>query len=254
MSVRRIFAAVSMLATLLVLAPNAAPAGAAPPQDPVIVVSGFSTGPLNASGYGTLVDRLRRDGYHVELFVYPDYGVGDIRNHASRLASMVADVKARTGAAKVDLVAHSMGATVSREYLKNQGGTAHVDSLIMLGAANYGTAIANAGAFLTFGTCLGITACPQMALGSSFLNALNDGDDTPGEVRYTSIATRAEWMVLPYHSAFLANDGNIANITIQDQCWFRWPDHLGIIHDSAVYDGVRDALRGEPVRLDCNAR
>jgi triacylglycerol esterase/lipase EstA (alpha/beta hydrolase family) len=254
MSVRRVLVAISVLAALLVLAPAGAHAGAAPPKDPVLVVSGFSTGPDTAGTYNTLMDRLRRDGYDAEQFVYPDHGRGDIRDHAKLLKEKVAAIKARTGAAKVDLIAHSMGSTVSREYLKNQGGTAHVDSLIMLGAANYGTAIANAGTFLTLGTCLGIKACPQMALGSSFMNALNDGDDTPGDVRYTSIATLNEWVVLPYHSAFLANDGNIANITVQHQCWFRWPDHVGLIYDSAVYDGVRDALRGEEVRLDCGAR
>jgi triacylglycerol esterase/lipase EstA (alpha/beta hydrolase family) len=252
MLLRRIFAAVSVLATLLVFAPSG-PASASTAKDPVIVVAGFTTGPLIVPGYWPLIERLEGDGYHVDLLSYPDYGTGDIRTQANRLSALVADVKARTGATKVDLVAHSMGGLVSREYIKNLGGTAHVDSLIMLGTPNYGTSIANIATFLTFGTCIGITACEQMARGSSFLNALNSGDDTPGAVRYTAISTKAEQVVLPYTSVFLANDGNIANITVQNQCWNRWPDHLGLILSGSVYDGVRDALRGETVRMNCLA-
>jgi triacylglycerol esterase/lipase EstA (alpha/beta hydrolase family) len=243
----------SVLATLLVLAPSGSSANAAVAKDPVIVVAGFTTGPLVVPGYWPLIQRLEGDGYHVDLLSYPDYGTGDIRTQAGRLAALVADVKSRTGAAKVDLVAHSMGGLVSREYIKNLGGTTHVDSLIMLGTPNYGTSIANIATFLTFGTCIGITACEQMARGSSFLDALNSGDDTPGAVRYTAISTKAEQVVLPYTSVFLANDGNIANITVQNQCWNRWPDHLGLIVSGTVYDGVRDALRGETVRMNCLA-
>ena len=92
-----------------------------------------------------------------------------------------------------------------------------------------------------------------MAVGSSFLNNLNAGDDTPGNVKYTSIATSVDEVVFPYKNSFLANDGNIANITVQNQCWLRFPGHLGLIIDGAVADGVQDALRHETVRMNCFA-
>ena len=168
----------------------------------------------------SLEARLESAGYDVTLLVYPDYGLGDISDNAQRLANTVNAVKARTGASKVDLVAHSMGGLVSRDYIKNLGGAANVDSLIMLGTPNYGTGLANLGNIIN---CAGVTACQQMAIGSSYLNALNAGDDTIGSVRYTSIATMSDEVVIPYTTAFLANDGNIANITVQNQCWFRWP-------------------------------
>lgn len=255
MLLRRTFMAAALLvtATVVAVASPVSPAGAAPAKDPVIVVAGFTTGPLIEPGYAPFLARLRADGYDAELMSYHDYGIGDIADQSARLRDRVAAVKARTGASKVDLVAHSMGGLVSRYYIKNLGGTSHVDSLIMLGTPNYGTAIANVGTFLGLGNCIGITACQQMAIGSDFLNALNAGDDTPGSVRYTSISTAVEAVVIPYTSAFLANDGNIANIRVQSQCLFRFPGHLGLILDGAVYDGVRDALRNQSVRMNCFA-
>lgn len=253
MSRTRIVATIVAALTLtvgLALAPGSV-ASAAPAKDPVIIVPGFTTGPILEPGYYPLRARLQAAGYDVTLISYPDYGLGDITANAQRLASTVAAVRARTGAAKVDLVAHSMGGLVSRTFVKDLGGSSKVDSLIMLGTPNYGTSVANIATFLTFGSCVGITACQQMASGSGFLSALNAGDDTIGSVRYTSIATALDIVVTPYRNAFLANDGNIANITVQAQCPLRVPGHLTLITDGAVADGVRDALRGESVRMSC---
>jgi len=253
MTVRRLLVVVALIASVLGLATlPASPAGAAA-KDPVVLVPGFTTGPIIDTGYFPLRDRLRSAGYDVTLLTYPDYGLGDIRTNSARLASTVAAVKARTGATKVDIVSHSMGGLVSRYYVKNLGGAANVDSLIMLGTPNYGTNLANIAEFLTFGSCVGITSCEQMARGSGFLNDLNAGDDTIGSVRYTSIATKVDLVVTPFSTSFLANDGNISNVAVQDQCFARVPGHLGLILDGAVADGVKDALAGGPVRMNCFA-
>jgi triacylglycerol esterase/lipase EstA (alpha/beta hydrolase family) len=249
-SLRRLLAACAFLTTLLVLVAVPTPAQAAT-KDPVVVVPGFTTGPIVSVGYLPLVERLRSDGYDVTLLVYPDYGLGDINANAQRLAATVDAVRSRTGAVKVDLVAHSMGGLVSRTYVKNLGGSSRVDSLIMMGTPNYGTNLANVAQFFFGGSCIGITACQQMARGSSFLNALNAGDDTIGNVRYTSIATKVDAIVFPYTTSFLANDGNLTNVAVQDQCWLRNPGHLGLILDGTTFDGVNDALKGNTVSMNC---
>ena len=41
------------------------------------------------------------------------------------------------------------------------------------------------------------------------------------------------------------------NVLIQSQCWLRVVGHVGLILDGTVYSGVVDALRHEPVRLNC---
>lgn len=251
MTLRRLVAACALLATALVTTSPASPAGAQTARDPVVIVTGFTTGPLIEPAYQPLASRLRADGYTVEILSYPDYGTGDIHSQAVRLRDRVAALRARTGAAKVDLVAHSMGGLVSRDYIKTLGGDQYVDSLVMLGTPNYGTGVANVATFLGLGNCLGITACRQMAIGSDYLSALNAGDDTIGDVTYVSIVTTIDELVIPFTSAYLANDGNIQNVNVQAQCPLRWPGHLGLIFDGAVYDGIRDVLRDRPVDMNC---
>lgn len=250
MSIRRIIAALAFLATSVVLVTAAPTPASAAPKDPVVIVPGFTTGPIVSVGYIPLKTRLVAAGYDTTLLVYPDYGLGDIHENAKRLKATVDAVKARTGASKVDLVAHSMGGLVSRDYIKNLNGAGSVDSLTMLGTPNYGTAVANLANIID---CVGITACGQMASGSSYLAALNAGDDTIGNVRYYSIATKIDVVATPYTRSFLANDGNIQNVAVQDQCLFRLPGHLTLITDGAVADGILDVLKGGSVRMNCFA-
>src|SRR5918995_1653571 len=247
---RAVAAPLAAALTLAILAVGGgAPAGAAPARDPVIVVNGLFGG---GSAYEPLVARLRADGYQVWAFELPTLGTQDIRRSAQALDGFADGVRAQTGAAKVDLVGHSEGGLVSRTYVKYYGGAAEVDSLITLGTPNYGTVAANIARVFTLGTCVGITACEQMTIGSSFLADLNAGDDSIGNVVYTNIATVFDELVQPYTNSFLnAADGNITNKSLQSQCWLRVVGHLGLIVDGAVYSGVQDALEKRPISFSC---
>lgn len=244
--------------TALVLASGVGVADATPTRsqavtakDPVIVVNGlFGIGIV----YEPLVARLRADGYQVWDFELPTLGTQDIRVTARALNAFADGVRAQTGAAKVDLIGHSEGGLVSRAYVKYEGGSTEVDSLITLGTPNNGTAAANIIRFFTLGTCVGITACEQMTIGSTFLSSLNAGDDSIGSVQYTNIATVVDELVQPYTSSFMAaGDGNITNRTLQSECWARFPGHLGLIVDGAVYSGVQDALAKRAIDFNCFA-
>ena len=244
--------------TALVLASGVGVADATPARsqavtakDPVIVVNGlFGIGIV----YEPLVARLRADGYQVWDFELPTLGTQDIRVTARALNAFADGVRAQTGAAKVDLIGHSEGGLVSRAYVKYEGGSTEVDSLITLGTPNNGTAAANIIQFFTLGTCVGITACEQMTIGSTFLSSLNAGDDSIGSVQYTNIATVVDELVQPYTSSFMAaGDGNITNRTLQSECWARFPGHLGLIVDGAVYSGVQDALAKRAIDFNCFA-
>ena len=92
---------------------------------------------------------------------------------------------------------------------------------------------------------------PKQCTRASTPASLNAGDDTIGSVRYTAIATKVDEIVFPYSTAFLANDGNIRNVAVQDQCWARLPGHLGLILDGTTFDGVNDALKGNTVSMNC---
>lgn len=216
--------------------------------DPVVIVNG-TFGP--AFFYEPLAKRLRDDDHEAFIFELTKLGTVDIADTARDLAAFVEDVRARTGADKVDLVAHSQGGLVARQYIKNEGGASTVDSLVSLAAPHYGTAIADIAKFFGGGNCLGIVACQQMAQGSDFVNALNEGDDTFGDVRYTNFYTSLDELVRPVENAAL-QDG-ATNVRTQDQCRARPVEHVSLALDGMVYSGIHDALNGDPITLDCFA-
>jgi triacylglycerol lipase len=249
----RSIAAVLAAALALVgaVASGTTPAQAASAKDPVIVVNGlFGVG----FAYDPLVARLRADGYQVWDFELPTLGTQDIHLSAQALNAFADNVRAQAGSAKVDLVGHSEGGLVSRTYVKYYGGANEVDSLVTMGTPNYGTVAANIARLFTLGTCVGITACQQMTIGSGFLANLNAGDDSIGNVAYTNLVTVFDELVQPYTNSYLnAGDGNITNKALQSQCWLRVVGHLGLIIDGAVYSGVQDALEKRPISFNCFA-
>jgi triacylglycerol esterase/lipase EstA (alpha/beta hydrolase family) len=238
----------SLLAALTTLTLAPAVATAADRPDPVVIVNG-TFGP--AFFYEPLAARLRHDGNQVYIFELTNLGTGDIAATARDLSRFVDGVRSATGAAKVDLVGHSQGGLVARQYVKHLGGSSTVDSLVSLGAPHYGTAVANIADFFGAGNCLGIVACQQMAVGSDFVDELNAGDDTIGSVRYTNLYTALDELVRPVANASLLDGAT--NVLIQSQCPFRAVGHIGLALDGTVYDGVHDALLGRPVQLNCFA-
>lgn len=242
-------AATAALATGALLAggavATAAPATAAAP-DPVIIVNGTG-GP--AFYYEPLRARLQNAGHRAYVFELTALGTVDIAVSAQNLARYADSVRAQTGAAKVDLLGHSQGGLVARHYVKYLGGAATVDSLLMFGAPNHGTAVANLARLFTGGTCVGVVSCHQMAVGSTYLANLNAGDDTIGAVRYTSFYTAYDEVVVPYPTSALADGAT--NVLIQSQCPARFLEHVAGIHDGTLFSGVVDALAGRAITLDC---
>ena len=155
-----------VLVSLLGLPVAAAPAGSAT-ADPVIIVAGtfspaFANEPLAA--------RLRADGYRVWIFELPALGTGDIAASARSLNTFADSVRAQTGASKVDLIGHSQGGLVARQYVKFAGGSSEVDSLVSLGAPHYGTYVANLVNFLGFdgtGVTVGVISDSYNSLGGA---------------------------------------------------------------------------------------
>jgi triacylglycerol esterase/lipase EstA (alpha/beta hydrolase family) len=236
---------------LLVGAPHAE---AAPARDPVIIVAGtFAGQPVASVFYAPLAARLRADGYQPHIFGLPTSGTQDIATTAQALNAFADQVRAQTGAARVDLIGHSQGGLVARHYVRFLGGSSEVDSVISLGAPHYGTAVANVAKLFGLGSCLGIVSCQQMSIGSAYLANLNAGDDTIGNVRYTNIVSSGDEVVIPYTTGWLANDGNNTNVRVQSPCFLRSVGHIGLALDGTVYSGIQDALAGRSISLNCFA-
>ncbi len=244
------------ITTALVLSVTGMTSMATPAQavtnDPVIIVAGTFAGEAVASiFYAPLKARLQADGKRVYIFGLPQSGLGDARNAAAALNTFADSVRSQTGAAKVDLIGHSQGGMIARYYIKNLGGQYEVDSLVNLGAVHYGTAAANLANLLGIGNCLGIIGCQQMTIGSSFLNSLNYGDDTIGNVYYTNIVTSMDAVIIPYTNGYLNNDGNNVNTNVRSKCWGRVVGHITLATDGAVYSGIRQALNKQTIDYNC---
>ncbi|MFI8536973.1 esterase/lipase family protein [Streptomyces aquilus] len=220
---RRTSAAVSAVVTALLLSLSlpAAPAQAAT-HDPIVFVHGLSS---DASSWDDWIADFKADGYtSSQLYAFSyDWSKSNVTT-ASQLSSYVKTVLSQTGASKVDLVVHSMGALNSRYYLKNLGGTSYVDDFVSVAGVNHGTTTASWCSWL-------YTSCAEMYTGSSFLTSLNSGDETPGSVRYASYWSNCDDALTPDTTAILSGATNVEVGCVS---------HTDMNNDYGVYQQVRD--------------
>lgn len=191
-------------------------------SNPVLFVHGY-TG--DASNWNTMADRFRTDGWpssYLDQWSY-DWHQSNPTT-AQHLSTEVDRLLAATGAAKVDIVSHSMGGLSSRYYLKNLGGTSKVDAWVSLGGPNHGTDSAN--------SCFD-TSCTEMRIGSNFLAALNSGDETPGSPRYATWWSPCDTVISPDSSVSLSGAANTETACLS---------HTGLLTDATVYAQTRDMI------------
>ena len=213
-----IVAAIALCITATALAPVASA------KDPILFVHGWSS---TSSVWNTMISRFEKDGYaKSELMAY------SYNTSQSNKVSAEKEVKPRvetllknTGAAKVDIIAHSMGSLNSRWYIKFLGGEATVDDWVSIGGPNHGTETAN--------FCFS-TACTEMRVGSKFLGELNAGDETPGSVNYGTWWSPCDEIINPDSSVALSGATNTKTACIS---------HLGLLSDETTYTQVREFVK-----------
>jgi len=219
---------------------------------PVVLVHGLLGNMTNS--WQALSPLLANTGYTVFALTYgltqgtQFGGRAPVAQSAQELSAFIDRVLAATGAAKVDIVGHSLGGLMPRYYLKTLGGATKVNSLVGLAPVNHGT---TADGLVSLANKLGIDvtalpvpdceSCNELIAGSVFLTTLNQGGDTVAGVRYTVIATRFDEAVTPYDSAFLTGP-DLLNVTLQDQCDKDFSEHLAIIYDPIALHLVLGAL------------
>ncbi len=94
---------------------------------------------FNSDTFGGLISELNKAGYKEgkDLFVFPYDWRKSNADSAQKLKDKIDAVLAETGAAKVDLVAHSMGGLVAKKYIADNGGD-KVDQLIFIATPHIG--------------------------------------------------------------------------------------------------------------------
>jgi len=192
--------------------------------DPILFVHGYTS---DASAWNTMISRFQADGWESNrLFAYTFSSTKSNASIAQDVKARVDQIRATTGATKVDIITHSMGGLSSRYYLKNLGGQANVDDWVSLGGPNHGTTWA-------YG-CFFFSPCNQMIPGSSFLNGLNSGDETPGAVNYGTWWSPCDELINPDTSVILSGASNT-----QTSCM----GHSALRTDLTVYGQVREFVR-----------
>ena len=191
------------------------------------------------SWWALIGPQLAQLGYCVYTFSYGNDATVDIVTSAKELATRVDRVLAITNARRVSIVGHSEGGMMPRYYIKFLGGASKVADLVALAPSNHGTL--NPATFV--GAQTGCVACAQQEAGSSFLAALNAGDEAPPPVNYTVIATMYDEVVIPYTSAFLNGPSTrVTNVTLQARCSRDFVGHIGITTDPIALQWVENAL------------
>ncbi|HEY8490833.1 MAG TPA: triacylglycerol lipase [Dehalococcoidia bacterium] len=220
---KRVLVAVLSLALALALFAPSGRESRATHVDPILFVHGFSG---SASNWDTMISRFRSDGWESDrLFAITYDSSRSNAEIAQTVKNAVDQIRAQTGAAKVDIITHSMGGLSSRYYLKFLGGQDVVDEWVSLGGPNHGT---------TSAYFCSTISCVEMRPGSSFLTNLNAGDETPGAVRYGTWWSPCDTVINPDDSVILSGATNTRTGCI---------GHISLLTDAAVYRQVRDFVR-----------
>lgn len=198
---------------------------------------------------------LSARGYDVCAVTYPDRGLGDQQISAEYVVNALRRMHARTGR-KVAMIGHSQGATMPRWALKWWPSAREaVADFVMQAGPNHGTLIASPA---TLEQQLGLGALPvgllpaafyQFPPDSEFINVLNAGDETPGDIDYTNLYTLTDELVEPATPVPTAaldwqqNNPHVANVLIQDLCPVQIVDHVTIgTVDAVAYALTLDAI------------
>lgn len=229
-----------------------------PEKPPVLLVHGtFTTGTEQYSS--TYIPLLVRRGFDVCAVTYPDRGLIDAQISAEYVVHALRRIHAATGR-KVALIGHSQGVMVPRWAIKWWPSARRaVRDFVMIAGPNHGTDIALPAAIgEELLTLLGVSQLPlgvapevffQFPPDSMFMRASNAGDETPGDIDYTTLYTLFDELVQPVVPEptaavdFGQGNPNVSNILLQDVCPGHFADHVSIgTVDALAFELTIDAI------------
>jgi pimeloyl-ACP methyl ester carboxylesterase len=186
---------------------------------PIVVVHGYA---MSQANFRPLARRLAAAGLGPVLgFEY--WSLGKTGSAARKLGLAIDELRARTGAAQVDVIGHSMGGVVGRYYVSLLGGDGVVANLVTLGSPHRGTDVSAAG--------IGRPA-KELLLGSTLVQRL-DAAGPPRRTRMTVVWSRSDALVPGARQARLAG---------VDELLYDDLGHLGLLADRRVAAALVDRL------------
>lgn len=245
---------------------------------PVLLVHGTQD---SAKSFAPLAERLQENGYCAFGFTYgqdsstlpgilPNAGgVGDMDANAGQLAEMVERVQSITGSDKVDIVAHSQGATITKMYMQELGGADNIRRFVAMGGTFHGTTLGGMDALLRpfidafplLSRFFAGTGATQQVVGSPIIERLNTYPDTTPGVVFTSLFSPADTTATPNSTSHLeaVPGADVANVDIQAACQPTFPVLHPQMPGHAVTSGLalwgleREEGQHTPTAADCGA-
>ena len=196
------------------------PGRAARGPRPIILVHGYA---MNRANFLPLAARLARAGLG-PIVGFEYWTLGKTASAAKKLAALVDEVRARTGAATVDIVGHSMGGVVGRYYVTLGGGDGVVANLVTLGTPHAGTEA----------SAVGIGRPIRELMGNSSLLTRLATAKRPEHTRITVIWSRADALVPSAREAHLVGTDEL----ILDDV-----GHLGLLASRRVATAIIERLK-----------
>jgi triacylglycerol lipase len=194
---RRRAVVLSLLVTLCVMTASSLPAKNAAHvvahPNPVLLVHGFQD---DAKKMQAMARALRRDGWTVLTPTLSPSGC-QVSNEvlAQQLSDFIETNVPRD--TRCDLVGFSMGGIVCRYYLQRLGGIARVDRFVAISAPEHGTWWAS----ICPAEFLRWPGVAQLRPGSAFLRDLNSDAQVLDRIRFTTMWTPLDLMILPAASS-----------------------------------------------------
>lgn len=159
-------------------------------RPPVVFVHGNQRDACDWDGYADFLGERGFGGDELWAISFRD-GTPTHDEMATQLESFVTEVRDRTGAERVHVVAHSLGVTGTRYWMEREDRYDSVDTFVGLAGANHGQALSAwckmAGIDHGVGRSSGFLRADYDTISDHPLAELNEGDETPGDVRYYTI-------------------------------------------------------------------
>jgi triacylglycerol lipase len=167
----------------------------APDRNPVLLVHGIADSERNMRW---MARQLRKEGWEVHtLNLTPNWAQAGIEPLAAQIGAYARE---KFGARKFDLVGFSMGGLVGRYYVQRLGGLERVERLVTLASPHNGTVMAH---------LIPNRGCREMRPGSAFLRDLERDAACLDGVKFTSLYTPYDLVIVPARSSVMPQARNI---------------------------------------------
>lgn len=191
----------------------------------------------NRSAFLTLKKQMRSWGWSNIFTLNYSTRHGSLTGMVEELSLKLQQIQKKTCCNKIDIIAHSLGGLVARQYMCSAPGAGHINTLLTLGTAHHGT---SASSFLKL--FLSGSLAKDLRRDSFYIKNLNQTPIPKGS-RIVSIYSNRDWTVWPTRSALVESE-RATNIELDHV------GHVGLLYDQRVFSIIKNQIgRKSPTHL-----